>query len=210
MMKRLEKLKISLRYYLQGASDMDSSYRNPLDAFDFALQTHVGLRKDGKTPEVSHQIETTLFLRTLRPLMQKPSKTLSVMLLHDAMEDYDIPYETFDQRFGTDVAHGVLRMSKVREGGTKISNEQYFEEMLDCPLATICKGSDRIHNQNTMAGVFTLKKQGEYIDETEKFILPMLKRARRIHTQQEAIYENLKFILTSQISLLKNAQNNLT
>jgi (p)ppGpp synthase/HD superfamily hydrolase len=203
-MEKFEKLKISLRYYLHGASDMDPSYRNPLDALDFALSTHTGLRKDGVTLEVSHQIETAHFLRTLRRLLIKPAATLSVMLLHDAMEDYSIPLATFKSRFGDDVAHGVNRMSKIKDDGTKLSNEEYFEAMLDCPMATVCKGADRIHNQNSMVGVFAINKQHDYINETETFILPMLKKARRIYTAQEDVYENINLILTSQIKLLKS------
>jgi len=64
------------------------------------------------------------------------------------------------------------------------------------------KGADRIHNVQTMLGVFDLAKQQEYIHETEEYILPTLKEARRRFPHQEPAYENIKHMLQSQIELL--------
>jgi hypothetical protein len=75
--------------------------------------------------------------------------------------------------------------------------------MLDCPVATVVKGSDRINNQSTMVGVFTPKKQMEYVRECEEHILPMLKSARRKFPDQEPAYENMKLVLTTQIAMVR-------
>lgn len=196
-MDRFKKLRISLRYYLQGAADRDSAYLLPLRAFEFAMQHHVGTRKDGVTPEFIHQIETTLFLRTLLKSVRYPAETLAAMLLHDVEEDYGASVE----EFGVLVAHGVWRMTK-KARGIKKSNEQYFTEMLDCPIATLCKGADRIHNQQSMLGVFSRDKQLEYLAETRDYILPMLKAARRRYPDQENAYANIEFVLRAQVRLL--------
>lgn len=199
---RFSKLVKALRYYLQGAADQNPDYYIPLRAFNLAMGTHVGVRKDGVTPEFVHQLETTLFLRTLRSSIKNLHIVLAVQLLHDITEDYGFTYEQLQEKFGTEVAEGVLRMSKVVDG-RKLSNEEYFREMLKSPVATLCKGADRIHNQQSMPGVFSLQKQQEYLAETEKYILPMLKQARRLYPEQENAYENIKFILKSQVELVK-------
>lgn len=201
-MDRYEKLRLSLRYYLQGAADQDSNYVVALDAFEFAMAHHRGVRKDGVTPEFQHQLETTQYVRTLRSGLLYPAQTLAAMLLHDTAEDYDIDFAEIRERFGAQVEHAVRRLTKLHRGVRK-TDEQYFTEMLDCPIATVCKGADRGHNQQTMVGVFTLAKQQAYIEETETWILPMLKKARRAHPRQEAAYENLKFLLRSQVELIK-------
>ena len=201
-MNRFEKLRLSLRYYLQGAADQDSSYVVALDAFEFAMKHHVGTRKDGVTPEFQHQLETTQLIRTLRSSLIYPAESLAVMLLHDTAEDYGVDFAEIRDRFGARVEHGVYRMTKVHKG-VKKSPEQYFTEMLDCPITTVCKGGDRGHNQQSMVGVFSREKQVAYLEETEKWILPMLKLARRAHPRQEAVYENLKFLLRSQVQLIK-------
>jgi hypothetical protein len=53
-----------------------------------------------------------------------------------------------------------------------------------------------------MLGAFDLAKQQEYIQETEEYILPALKEARRRFPHQEPAYENIKHMLQSQIELL--------
>jgi len=206
-MQRFEKLRTALRYWLQGAADHEPSYVVAIRAFDFAMERHVGTRKDGVTPEFMHQLETAQFVRTLRGSLLYPAETIATMLLHDVHEDYGAPFAQLRDLFGPRVERAVRQLSKVREG-VRISNEQYFGEM-DCPIATVCKGSDRVNNQQSMLGVFTAAKQLQYIAETEQFILPMLKRSRRQHPEQEGAYENLKWVLRSQIQLLK-AVNNVT
>ena len=201
-MEKFEKLRLSLRYYLQGAADQNSDYVIALDAFEFAMARHTGLRKDGVTPEFQHQLETTQLTRTLQASLQYPAKTLAAMLLHDTAEDYDVDFEELREKFGSEVAHAVRRLTKVHRG-IKLTPQQYFEEMLDCPIATVCKGADRAHNQQSMVGVFTREKQVAYLEETTTWILPMLKKARRRHPRQEAAYENLKFLLKSQVDLIR-------
>ena len=109
-MGQFEKLKISLRYYLQGAADQNKDFLLVLDAFEFALSYHTGVRKDEVTPEFMHQLETVLFLRTLLSGLKYPAETLAVMILHDVVEDYDVPVEFIRERFGERVAHAVWRI----------------------------------------------------------------------------------------------------
>lgn len=51
MATQFEKLFISLRYYLIAMAKTDKSYIPTLNMLEFAKDVHVGVRKDGATPE---------------------------------------------------------------------------------------------------------------------------------------------------------------
>lgn len=194
-LEKHEKMKIAMRYFLIGRK-----YFLALDAMEFASGIHVGMRKDGKTPEFTHQINIAHYIRTLPDLIY-PEETLASIFLHDTPEDYNYSFAELENRFGRRVTHAVKLLTKVYRG-ERIPDEEYFKQMVECPIASIGKGSDRIHNFQTMVGVFTVDKQQEYMEECEKFILPMMKKARKLHHAQEAAYQNIKHVLTSQIELI--------
>jgi len=201
-LERYNKLFISLRYWLIGMSQSNHSYVVPLKALEYAKNIHIGFRKDGNTPEFQHQLEITLFLRTLVPGMIYPAETLASAILHDVPEDYDISFAEIESNFGSIVRHNTELLTKTYCGGKK-NTGIYFENMSKSPIASIIKGADRINNQQSMHGVFSTEKQQLYLDETITHIIPMLKKARHLHIEQEHIYENIKFILNSQILLIK-------
>lgn len=192
-MNTYEKLRVSLRYFLLG-----KEFYLAADALEFAASYHTGTRKDGVTPEFQHQIEITHYLRTLLPSFAYPEQTLTAALLHDVTEDYGVLSSVIEDRYGRDVALAVQLMDK--NGKESVA---YFAGIANNPIASIVKGGDRMHNVQTMVGVFTAEKQAKYIAEVEQYFLPMLKHARRKFVRQEAAYENIKHVLTSQLALLK-------
>ena len=100
------------------------------------------------------------------------------------------------------MADEIMTISKEYKG-KKLSTEEYYANLAKTPHGSIAKGGDRIHNQGSMAHVFTTTKQMSYVDETENFVLPMLKIARRKFFDQEAAYENIKFVLKSQNTFVR-------
>lgn len=192
-MDTFDKLHISLRYFLIG-----KGYWKAVEALEFAHKYHKGLRKDGVTPEFQHQIEMAHYVRTLLPHLLFPEETLITVILHDVAEDYDVEHSTIGTRFGNIVGRSVWLVDK---NGKTI--EAFYEEIAKDAIGSIVKGADRMHNLQSMIGVFTTEKQLKYIAEAEGYFLPMLKTARRLFPSQEAAYENIKHVLTSQIELLK-------
>lgn len=190
---QFEKLSISLRYFLLGKQFYETAR-----ALEFAAEYHVGTRKDGVTPELQHQIEIVHYLRTLLPSFIHPEDTLTAGVLHDTDEDYPESKLKIEKNFNPRVAHSVGLLNK--NGKTK---KFYFEQIAQDEIASIVKGADRVHNLQSMIGVFTPEKQIGYVGEVEEYFLPMLKHARRKFPQQEAAYENIKHLLNSQIELIK-------
>ncbi len=192
----LSKKRIALRYWLLGAGFVDS-----VKAFDFAEQFHSGTRKDGVSPEFSHQIAIVNFLRTLTPLLASPQDTFTVGFLHDVREDYNVSDEAIRNLFGSSVANAVDALTKTFNGVDRVPAD-VFDAIANDSIASVVKGADRINNQQTMLGVFSVSKIVDYMDDTRVFFFPMLKKARRLFPVQDAVYELEKLMLQSQLELL--------
>ena len=195
------KLVIALRYYFLG-----KKYYDATAALELGMSIHTGTRADKITPEFKHQIEMAHYLRTLEPALTFPEQTFCVCLLHDAYEDYPeiLTLDKIERQFGSIVREGVKLVSK-EAGFNKDDQSGYFNQISENPISSVVKGTDRINNLGSMVGVFSKNKQKKYVKEVEDYFFPMLKDARRLFPGQEPVYENIKFILTSQISLLKEA-----
>jgi (p)ppGpp synthase/HD superfamily hydrolase len=194
MNQNYEKMKMALRYRLQG-----KGYHKALRAMNFAEKFHTGTRKDGM-PEFSHQISIAAYAITLLNGYEFEEELLCIIFLHDIMEDYSVSYAELLELFGKMVADGVKRMSKVQRG-LKMDNGEYYRILGETPLSALAKGFDRVHNLMTMLGGFKPEKQMSYIKETTDYVLPLLKLARREFPEIELIVENIKFVMTNQIQL---------
>lgn len=192
------KERIALRYWLLGREWFKAA-----EAFEFAEGHHNGFRKDGITPEFNHQIQIANYLTSLTPHLLHPEATLTVALLHDVCEDYAVNFSEIASLFGQQVADATHAMTKVHKG-IKRHPDEVKAEQENCPIASVVKGADRIHNQSTMVGVFGPAKIAAYIDETETYILPMLKVARRRFPSQDGAYQNERLVLRTQNSTLRH------
>jgi len=194
MKQDYEKMKIALRAWLEGRR-----YYKAMRAMNFAEKLHNGTRKDG-SPEFSHQVSQALYLITMIDNVLYPEETICVVFLHDTVEDKDVTYEQLLEMFGKMVADATIKMSKVVKG-VRIPDNIYYAGMEDCPIVTVAKPIDRIHNLMTMLGGFKPEKQKSYIEETLEKVVPLAKTGRRNFPEQTAVYENVKFVMTNQIQL---------
>lgn len=196
MTQDYKKMKIAIRSWMHG-----KGYYTALRAMNFAENLHQGIRKDGQ-PEFSHQVSQLCYARTMVDNLLFPEETLSVIALHDTIEDKDVTHKQLIELFGVLTADATLKMSKVVDG-MRISDDTYYKILSTCPIASSAKGFDRVHNLMTMLGGFTPEKQVSYIKETIEKTVPMLKIGRRSFPEQESVYENIKFVMTNQIQLYK-------
>lgn len=200
-----EKRLIALRFWLQGAR-----LTRALRALDVNRRMFPGVRKDGITPEFDHHVVQAQYLRTLLPHLLYPEETLAAIFFHDTPEDRGVSYaeirNTFpeDAAFGDRVANAVQRVTKTWRGEVYDESE-LFSAMARCPIGSVVKGGDRIHNLQSMVGVFSAEKQRKYLAETEQLILPMLKDAERRFPEQEPAYKNIRTILKMQVAWCTHA-----
>lgn len=163
-MLEFAKREISLRYWLQGAG-----YFKALEALEFARNIHIGVRKDGVTPEFDHRLSIGQYVRTLFPGLTYPEDTMATVFLHDVREDYDVEAEVIESKFGLVVSQAVEAMTKEFRK-VKKDPAWTFRDISENEIASIAKGAGRVHNFSSMVGVFSIPKQKEYIKEGKEFL----------------------------------------
>ena len=196
------KREIALRYWLLGRQ-----YHRAVKAMAFNQALFTGKRKDGFTPEFDHHISQAQYLRTLPDLLF-PEETFCTIFFHDTPEDKDVSIDEIfnlyrnSPEFAKRLSDATWRMTKTYRG-VKRDEQDLFDEMARCPIASIAKGCDRIHNIQSMVGVFTREKQDAYMEEVERLFLPMLKKAEQNFPEQEAAYQNIRTVLKNQLALIR-------
>ena len=191
-----EKMYTALKYYMLGCG-----YIKAVEALHYAREFHNGTRKDGITPEFQHQVEIALYVTTLKDV-EDEQRCLIAVFLHDVPEDFGVSLHDLERRWGDITREDVWCMTKKYRGEVK-DKDQYYKTIATNPVASICKGSDRIHNVNSMNGVFTIDKQESYIDEVERLVLPMLKQAKLNFPHQSSAYSNIQHMLKSQGRMIR-------
>lgn len=199
-----ERKRTALKGYCLGRD-----YVDVLRAITFAEEYHTGVRKDGVTPEFQHQIEIALHATTLKGLNHADeSILLQMIMLHDVVEDYNVSLMEIEQRFGPVVAKGVEALSKVI-GGIKKPMGQYMRDLALNPLAALAKGCDRVHNVQSMRGVFNYEKQKNYAKEVREHFFPMLRRVRDLAPQYRQAINNIKNMLEAQVQWVEYLHESL-
>jgi (p)ppGpp synthase/HD superfamily hydrolase len=196
----------TLRHRILGAATQDSQWYVAVEALEFAIVAHHGVyRSGGKIPYIVHPVDVSMFCLALSRLLTFPMETVSAALLHDVLEDCPgVRARDLSEKFGPTITEAVVRLSKVVDGKKK-ELSFVFEDIAQCPIASVCKASDRINNQDTMQGVFSSAKQRRQVAETQEYVLPMLKAARRQFPAQEPVYQVAKSVLNSQIAFVLSA-----
>ncbi len=197
-----EKQLTELQAFLRG-----KEYYLALKALHFARELHTGLRKDGVSPEFSHQVFLVNYTRTLLPGIMFPEETLASLFLHDSPEDYDhkVSFDDIESMFNTRIRDAVFALTKKYRGQT-VPYPVYFHRIANDPVASIGKGVDRTHNFLTMGDAdWTIDKQEDYLLEGNEWFLPMLKLARKNFPEQTSVYENLKSVLLIEAKLIERS-----
>jgi len=201
-----ETIKTAIRYWLLGRG-----YTVAYTSMEYAKHYHNGFRKDGVTPEFQHQISQMNFARTLDKILMHPEETYATIAMHDLVEDTSVTLVDVEHMLVNDARATDKQVARILRGVELMTNQVdgvkkelvgYYLEMIEDPIASIAKGCDRMHNHQSMGGVFSIKKQESYIQETDDHILPMLKSARKRWVEQEPAYENIKHVLLTQMELV--------
>lgn len=173
-------------------------------ALEHGLAYHDGIRKDGVTPEFHHQIEIAQILIPLLGDLDTHARDrlLALVFLHDTVEDYGAAslLKIADEALRSDrvLLDEVAALSK--EG---LTTDQYYDQLRQSPYLIAVKGADRVHNVESMAGVFTPEKIRKYIDETREYVLPLLKAGRRIYGAWGPMYLSMSARLKTHLRTIE-------
>ena len=136
------------------------------NALSFAEKAHDGQKRLSGEPFVEHPLQTALFLADLR----LDSDALAAALLHDVIEDCDVPYGVLEENFGSKVAtlvDGVTKLTQTellpdvaeprtakRRSKGDLAHAATVRKMLmsmaEDIRVVLIKLSDRLHNMRTL------------------------------------------------------------
>ena len=157
--------------YLKGYC-VGRQLHNSVKALGFMHNCHKGqLRNDG-VPYFEHPVKVANYLIQLDLIknIEDLDILISTSLMHDVIEDQAATYLDIEKEFGKRIARNVQLLSKTKE----TNMDEYFKNIQDDLLLSLTKCSDRIHNVSTMLGTFQPERLERYIEETKKYILPLI------------------------------------
>ncbi len=149
-----------------------------LDAYTYANEAHNGQFRISGEPYICHPLHVALILAELEMDIQ----SITASLLHDVVEDTDIPLTKIEEKFGADVAALVDGVTKLGKINFTSKEEQQVENLRKMLLAMakdirviLIKLADRLHNMRTLKSM-TPEKQREKARETIEVFAPLAHR----------------------------------
>ncbi len=165
-------------------------------AVNKAHALHKGQKRKDGTDYVEHVIATAHLLLSHGI---KDDIVLAASILHDAIEDTEYTYEKMDKDFCDDIVNLVRMLTKTEN----IPLDFYYERISRNISALAIKAADRTHNISDMVKAFSIEKMEEYVDETEKFILPQMKKARKMNIEFGDLFVALAAHINAVILVIK-------
>jgi (p)ppGpp synthase/HD superfamily hydrolase len=162
-------------------------------AVTFASACHGDESRDDGTPYINHPLAAC---KILIDLGVNDDHILAATILHDVVENKKTTLEIVKERFGDQVTHLVDIQTK-REGE---SIEEYYSRIQSEIGSIIGKGADRLTNITNIVGVFDFERLKLYINQTEQYVIPMLKSNRYAYLE----YTNVLVVLHDSIKNIVN------
>ena len=166
-------------------------YHDTLKALNFAVKAHDGqTRKNSDIPYIYHPLNLACHCFALRV---DDDALIAACLLHDVLEDTDCTLN--DLPVGEEAKRLVKLMSheKNEEHRDEIM-KAYFKGLSGDPKAALIKCVDRCNNLTTMSWGLSRDRIYRTINETERYVLPLLKVLK-----QTPEYNNASWLLQYQI-----------
>lgn len=123
------------------------------DAYHFSEKAHQGQKRESGEPFLQHPLQVARIIVELK--LDVPS--IVAGLLHDTVEDTEIPKADIEKRFGKDVAHLVDGVTKIGKMEFKTHEEKQAENFRKMLLSMsedirviLIKLADRLHNMRTL------------------------------------------------------------
>lgn len=167
-----------------------------LKALPYARELHQGQVRKGteRIPYINHPLVIACHAISLG---LDQDDILATALLHDVCEDCGVTPEVLP--VGERAKKAVRLLTK---DGTK-TKEEYFGLIATNEIAILVKLLDRCNNVSGMAGGFSEKKLVEYINETEKWVYPLMQIAKSDYPQYSNQVFLIQYHMTSVVGSLK-------
>lgn len=159
-------------------------------------ELHAGQVRKGKgeVPYINHPL---LIACHALSLGLDNDDIIATALLHDVCEDCEVSAEELPVNERVKKAVGLLTKDADYE------EEKYYTNIAKDEVALLVKLLDRCNNVSGMATGFSKKKLVEYINETERWYYPLLKKAKADYPQYSNQLFLIKYHITSVLGSLK-------
>ena len=157
----------------------------------------------GKT-EVPYIIHPLMVALHAHAMGLRDDVLLASTLLHDVCEDcHVLPREL---PFSEEVREivGLLTYEKPQSGPEDQAKGAYYDRIAKNGRAAAIKALDRCSNVSTMAHSFTREKLIRYIEETERYVFPLLRTIKETYLEYNDAYFILYYHILSVTESLKN------
>lgn len=172
----------------------DRGMEQTLKAEDIMEKCHEGMTRSGRDrlPYIVHPLMMACHAFALGIT---EDNLVAAVLLHDVVEDCGVTVEELDVNADVREVVSLVSFSEVDGLTHEEAKRHYYENIGKNRIASMVKLLDRCNNVSTMATAFGRKRIEEYIDETERYILPILNHVK--HRYRE--YYNAAFLLKYQM-----------
>jgi guanosine-3',5'-bis(diphosphate) 3'-pyrophosphohydrolase len=149
----------------------------------FAARAHQGhLRKDGRTPYISHSFRVCLVVRHVFGF--DDPEMLMAALLHDTIEDTTTDFDDINEQFGPRVAEWVQALTKDKRLPEQVREDAYARALINggwqvhaLKLADIYDNLSDLENLPSQRRPQTLARSRFYMDRVKSAITDDLQRA---------------------------------
>jgi GTP pyrophosphokinase len=147
-------------------------------AFDYAKQLHEGQSRLSGEPFIIHPLAVAELLAEI----EQDQVTIAAGLLHDVIEDGNIPKEAIAEKFSEEIAYlveGVTKLGQIVFESREVRQAENFRKMLlamgEDIRVIVIKLADRLHNMQTLQ-YLPKEKQMETSIETREIFAPLAHR----------------------------------
>lgn len=174
-----------------------------LSVLPHVRELHNGQIRKGKeqVPFISHPLLVACHALALG---MEDDVLISAALLHDTCEDCNV---SLDQLPIDEQTKELVKLLTKTPSANKMTDKetlQYYDSIFRNPKALLIKLLDRCNNISTMASGFSNQKIVSYIDETETYFFPMIRRAKTQYPQYSNQFFLIKYHIVSVIGSLKH------
>ncbi len=149
-----------------------------LKAYEFGALAHAGQTRLSGQPYISHPVAVATMLGE----MHLDPQTIIAAILHDVVEDTDIPLSELEEKFGPEVASlvdGVSKLDQIQFTNRAEAQAESFRKMMLAMIEDIrvilVKLADRMHNMVTLDAM-PRAKQARIARETLEIYAPIANR----------------------------------
>ena len=169
----------------------------------YAKEQHKGQVRKGAdhVPYIYHPLQMACHALALE---LEDDNLISATLLHDVCEDTGVMVNDLPANDATKEAVGLLTKKTCGNEMTEEELELYYSEISKNPIALMVKVLDRCSNVSSMATAFDRDKLTSYINETEKWFYPMIRKGQNDFPQYANALFLLKYHISSVVSAIKH------